>query len=77
MNCAESKLTQLSDRAPRAAAEACDSHLEQLHLKFSFVRSNDDLQSSQYLGGVSRKAILGFLARHSKNDPTVPTLHIR
>lgn len=76
MNYAESKLTQLSERTRGAAVESWASHLEQLHLKFSFVPSNDDPQSSQYLGGVSRKAILYF-SRAKQNDPTVPILHIR
>lgn len=54
-----------------------DSHLEQLHLKFSIVWTNDGPQSFQYLaGGVSRKAIRA--PREARpNDPTVPTLHIR
>lgn len=76
MNCAASKLTQLSATSRKAAAQFCDSHFEQLHLKLSFVWVNDGPQSFQNLGGVSRKAILGSRALRP-TDPTVPTLHIR
>jgi len=49
MNYAESKLTQLSEQAHGAAVESSASHLEQLHLKFSFVRSNDGPQALSIL----------------------------